>query len=70
MGAKLFLLFSPWELEHLYPARRREGALNNTSDMGAFSQHAPQRRKRGLRVLPVAIFPFGPTFGRTFQQLI
>jgi hypothetical protein len=34
-GEKLFVLFSPWELERLYPTARAEGALNNTSAMGS-----------------------------------
>ena len=34
-GEKLFVLFSPWELERLYPTARADGALNNTSAMGS-----------------------------------
>ena len=32
-GEKLFVCFSPWMLEHLSPTVRRDGALNNTSDV-------------------------------------
>lgn len=34
-GSKLFVLFSPWETERLYPTPRRDGALNNTSQLGS-----------------------------------
>ena len=44
-GEKLFVLFSPWELERLYPTARAEGALNNTSSMGSVltRRQAPEK---------------------------
>ncbi len=46
-GSKLFLLFSPWETERLYPTPRRDGALNNTSEIGSVLCLQRQRKNNG-----------------------
>jgi hypothetical protein len=40
-GEKLFLLWSPWDLPHLSPRPRREGALNNQSALGSALCRSP-----------------------------